>query len=592
MSAVLPEREPLRTLLHADRVKMVYRLVSLNLATAPFMALLVWWAASRTSPDATVAVWFALLLVVTFGRALLTRFYRRAAPQPAAAGRWGRRFTIGAFAAGLLWGTAGMLLFARDDNLSHITVAFLLPGIAATAIATLGPLKGAYHAFVLPLVLPLVVFLFFTGETVYIAIALAACALTAVLMAAAARYSRTVEESLQLRVENLALLDNLSQSNERLQQFNTRLQRETSEGRHAQSRAREQSRRLAMYVEQTPLAVIDTDLSYHVIAWNHGAENMFGYKPAEILGKSLLEAIVPRDNHRLVQDFVDQLKRGKHPGIELLQLVTRNGRMMVGEWHVSTIRDNSGEITGLAAAVQDVTERSHLDRMKNEFITSVSKELHRPLIAMGQAIGTLMNGPRAALTSQAANLIRTVQGHCLQLTSLTETLLEVERLDCEPGGLALKPLSLVSVARRAVADCQGLAESRDIGLDFIEPPPEAIIEGDEAPLLKVFTSLILTAIKSSHEGGCVQVSLAVDEKHGYLSISNRAAAAANDFQAQVMQKLSSPEGPLSHSGGDISLGLFVSRRIIEKQGGKLSLESYHNVGNTFHIELPRSAPAA
>ena len=539
-----------------------------------------------------MGLWFGALCVVIFARATLNHYYRRAHPAAAESPRWGRRFTLGAFATGILWGIAAILLYRTESVPARMLLAFVLPGLAASGIATLGSLIAAYRAFVLPLVGFFVVYLFVAGGTTEAAIAAASLAFAIVLIVAAARYSRSIEQALTLRFENFVLLDSLSASKERLERFSTRLSREVSERGQAENLVREQGRRLAHYIEQTPLAVLEADLQYRIVAWNPAAERMFGYRRAEVLGKNALETLIPRDVQPTAQAFVAELMGGRHAGTGVLQLLTRDGRLMEGEWHVSTLRDEAGKVIGIAAAVQDITERKHLERMKNEFITTVSQELHSPLAAMRTAIGTLINGGAGPIEPRALKLIRTVQEHCERLASLTEAMLDAERMEALPDGLMLQPVSLAELARRAVADCQALAEQREIRVGFVEPAPEALVAGDPERLLKVFSNLINNAIKFSPEGGRVRVSLAADEAFVRLSIADRGTGVSNEFQARLMRKFCVIDGQPAKSTGDISLGLFVVKRMLEKQGGKFAIESFHNIGNAFHIELPRFLPVA
>jgi PAS domain S-box-containing protein len=580
------KQKSLATLLYADKVAMVYRLAPLSVISTPFIGLFAWWTAWSVSAAPSVNIWFISLLVICFCRAMLIRAYRKAPPSPEEAPRWGRRFIISIFALGALWGLAGGILFSTGDPLARLVLAFLLPGIAAAGIGTLGPLKSSYYAFLLPLVTPLAIHLVLSGDVAFTGLGVSSAAFAFVLMAATARYSRTIAESLQLRFEKFALLDSLSRSTERLEWANTCLQREVSERANAESIAKEQSRRLEWYIEQTPLAIIETDLQYRVVAWNPAAESMFGYKHAEMIGKDVMEALTPRDVRNDAYNFIADLMSGKQAGSGPLQLLTRGGRMIVGELHVSVIHDNVGNAIGFAAAVQDITERRQIDRMKNEFITTVSHELHGPLQAMRTATESLMNGAGGRFESQAVNLLRSIQSHCERLTGLTESILDVERMDSGPGGLALQPLSLANLARRAVGECDALAELREVCMSLIEPAVDAIVEGDEDRLLRALTSLIHNAIKSSPEGGRIQVSLSVTESQAHLSIADRRAATPSDFQMRVMKKFSSAENHVFQNGSDISLGLYVSKRLVEKHGGKFSFESFHNVGNTFHIELP------
>jgi PAS domain S-box-containing protein len=113
-------------------------------------------------------------------------------------------------------------------------------------------------------------------------------------------------------------------------------------------------------VDHTPLAIVFGDREGIIRLWNSGAEAMFGYSAAEAIGKSL-DLIVPekhRPKHWEGYDRVMQTGVTKY-GRELLAVpaLTKDGRRISIEFNVALLRDDSGQITGVAATISDVTAR-------------------------------------------------------------------------------------------------------------------------------------------------------------------------------------------------------------------------------------------
>jgi PAS domain S-box-containing protein len=113
-------------------------------------------------------------------------------------------------------------------------------------------------------------------------------------------------------------------------------------------------------VDHTPLAIVFGDREGIIRLWNSGAEAMFGYSAAEAIGKSL-DLIVPekhRPKHWEGYDRVMQTGVTKY-GRELLAVpaLTKDGRRISIEFNVALLRDDSGQIMGVAATISDVTAR-------------------------------------------------------------------------------------------------------------------------------------------------------------------------------------------------------------------------------------------
>ena len=138
------------------------------------------------------------------------------------------------------------------------------------------------------------------------------------------------------------------------------LKKEQKERRKAEMWASEQ--RLALMVEQSPLAVIEWNLDFEVIKWNQAAEQMFGYTAEEALGQHAAELIVPENVRPIVdqvwQDLIDQ-RGGTH---SINDNVTKKGRAITCEWHNTGLINTEGKISGVLSIIQDITARKQAER--------------------------------------------------------------------------------------------------------------------------------------------------------------------------------------------------------------------------------------
>lgn len=579
--------DPLSMLIRADQVAMVYRLAPHNLAVSIVVAFFAWLLAWLTGVGAIIAIWFACTALIIAVRYLLVRRYQRAAPRPREAAAWGRRFIFGSFVMGTAWGVGGIMLFALGDESTRLFLAFILAGVAAVGAGALSALPRAYPAYLLPAILPFAVYLFQEGEPVHLAMAAAALGFVGLTLGVSARWTRSIEETLTLRFENLALLDGLSQSKSRLEKSNAHLKREIEVRSRAESVAREQADKLTMYVVQAPLAIIETDLEYRIVAWNPAAEALFAYRRCDVLGKSVFDLVFPEEARKTGKEFAAKLITARTSDTGLLRSVAHDGRIIVTEWHVSGLRNNSGAAVGFAAAVRDVTERYDIERLKNEFIASVSRELHGPLSALCAALGKLVE---SELPNSVAALVRNARENSERLAGLTKSVIDASQPGDRASDEEAQPVDLCLVVRRAVEAAHSPALRHDVNVALAEPLPEALVAADRGRLTKACSDLMDAGVRQTPEGGTIQVSLSVDEARVHLSIAGCKSAPPGSLRSRMVQPLSRSEAELfSHDGG---LVLYAVRQTIEKWHGKLSFESYHNAGTTFHVELPRWLPEA
>jgi two-component system CheB/CheR fusion protein len=127
----------------------------------------------------------------------------------------------------------------------------------------------------------------------------------------------------------------------------------------------EQFRRMATVIQDSNDAITFQDLDGNILAWNRGAEIMYGYPEAEALSKKIVDT-VPKEYQEEARDFLSSLKRGKLvPSLETKRK-TKDGKI-VDVWLTNTkLTDDKGKLTGIATTERDITERKHSEASLRE----------------------------------------------------------------------------------------------------------------------------------------------------------------------------------------------------------------------------------
>jgi signal transduction histidine kinase len=156
-----------------------------------------------------IAAWLAALLLVTGVRLVAWRIYTAVKPPPASATRWAAVLCALSFAAGCVWGSLGVLFFAPDDPFTLALLTMMLTAIIASALSSLGPYWPAHLCFGIPCALPFCLECLMASERTVVVLGVLAVFFLLFAETFARSIARSVERSLQLRFDNLGLVDEL-----------------------------------------------------------------------------------------------------------------------------------------------------------------------------------------------------------------------------------------------------------------------------------------------------------------------------------------------------------------------------------------------
>ena len=229
------------------------------------------------------------------------------------------------------------------------------------------------------------------------------------------------------------------------------------------------------------------------------------------------------------------------------------------------------------------------DRLKSEFISSVSYELRTPLntiIGFAEILANLYFG---ALNPRQLEYCRGILVSSERLLSIIDDMLDLASLEAGKMSLDIGNVDPRSLVDEVAAVMQDMARSQDLRLSAEYPIEMPIIEGDERRLKQALCNLVSNAIKFTPAGGSIKVTAAVDGELTRLSVSDTGVGIPPEEQARVFEAFTrvrayTGTGRSRQSGP--GLGLSLVKHIFELHGGRVWIESAPGRGTTVICTVP------
>jgi signal transduction histidine kinase len=241
---------------------------------------------------------------------------------------------------------------------------------------------------------------------------------------------------------------------------------------------------------------------------------------------------------------------------------------------------------GTVYTFANVTEEQRLEQMKNDFLSTVSHELRTPLTGVYGAALTLRERGERLTANDRSLLLASLTEQAEGLTRLVEDLLVASGLESDRLLLAQERFEAVKLAREVVEDARLRNTTARVQLVEAE---EAFVLADPARTRQVLENLIDNALKYAGRGP-VRVAVEVGEGVVAFGVSDEGPGIPEDRRERIFEKFYRSDVQMEGGVGGAGLGLYISRELVERMGGRLWVESTRGAGSLFTFELP-SLPA-
>jgi signal transduction histidine kinase/CheY-like chemotaxis protein len=246
-----------------------------------------------------------------------------------------------------------------------------------------------------------------------------------------------------------------------------------------------------------------------------------------------------------------------------------------------------------------LNQRSELDTLKDEFISTVSHELRTPLTSIRGALGLLSSGIIGDVDAKALNLLRIAVTNTDRLIRLINDILDLERMESGRAPLQIRRCSLRDLAQQAIDTMTPMADASSVHL-HLEPStvaqaayPEALFfDGDADRILQVLTNLLSNAIKFSPAASTVRIHTEATSDSILLKVVDEGRGIPTDKLDTIFDRFQQIEPSDARQKGGTGLGLAICRSIIQQHSGSIWAQRNLGLGTTLFVMLPRTTRAS
>src|SRR6202045_3832758 len=378
--------------------------------------------------------------------------------------------------------------------------------------------------------------------------------------------------------------------------------KDVTERRHAEETLQKRTRQLESAVTENQV-IMDNSLDVictideegRFLTVNAACEQLWGYTPAELIGRKYIELVAPDDRERTIATEATLKKTGKLTDF-VNRYIRKDGTCVAVLWS-ATWSESAKTFFGIA---HDVTERAKMEkalegakdeanranRAKSEFLSRMSHELRTPLNAI-LGFGQLLERQNPTPTQRTR--VQHVINAGRHLLGLINEVLDISRIEVGRMQLSLEPVCVAEAIQETLDLMRPLAGERRIQLIAdVDLDATVHVLADRQRFKQVLLNLLTNGVKYTPVSGRVTVSCAAN---GSDKLRIRVADTGPGIAKEKLARLFTPFDRLGAELSNVEgtgLSLALSQRLMQAMGGAIGVEDSCSHGSTFWVELPRT----
>jgi two-component system phosphate regulon sensor histidine kinase PhoR len=243
--------------------------------------------------------------------------------------------------------------------------------------------------------------------------------------------------------------------------------------------------------------------------------------------------------------------------------------------------------------LDDLTPLRRVEEMRADFVANASHELRTPLAALSGFIETLQGQARDDPAART-RFLSIMQAQATRMARLIDDLLSLSRIELNAHLRPNTRVELRNIIRQVVDGLQTLARDREVEIRVTTSTDQVEVLGDRDELLRVFENLIENALKYAASGKRVDITLSADGVRGEARVAVRdyGPGIAPEHLPRLTERFYRVDVADSRAQGGTGLGLALVKHILNRHGGRLTIESTYGQGASFIAVLPLPAGRA
>ena len=369
-------------------------------------------------------------------------------------------------------------------------------------------------------------------------------------------------------------------------------------------------------------AIISAGLQGNIIAWNKGAEDIFGYQEQDVLGKPLT-ILMPERYRGQHQEGLDRMRETGQARVigKMLELagVRKNGTEFPLELSIATWK--TGEGTFYTEIIRDITERKRTEealhalavsleqkvkertaeleiardqalmatRHKSEFLAGMSHELRTPLNAVIGFSEVLLEKMFGDVNPKQEEYLQDILSSGRHLLALINEILDLAKIESGRLELDLSTFDLPTALQNALSLMRERATRHDIRLDLELDERLGEFTADERKVKQILLNLLSNALKFTPDGGNISLIAGLSGGCAEISVADTGIGIAQEDQQKIFEEFFQTGDHVRKREGT-GLGLALTKKFVELHGGLIWVQSEKDHGSRFTFTLPIRGP--
>jgi PAS domain S-box-containing protein len=353
----------------------------------------------------------------------------------------------------------------------------------------------------------------------------------------------------------------------------------------------------AIHTAVTGVVISDCSLpDMPLIYVNPEFERMTGYAADEIVGKNCRFLQGQDTDKSQVDKLRAAIKAGEPCTITLLNY-KKNGESFWNELTISPVKNEQQELTHFIGIQVDVSYRINAlqeliqakelaeesSRLKTDFLNAISHELHTPLTVMLGNLPLLTDSDDLPDAEEIADIAKDIEDSGNYLLELINELLDISRIEQNRLPLFPVPLDIQHVAEETIRSFAAMAGKK--GIDLTHHIDTFTVVADPKRLRQILYNVVGNAIKFT-DSGFVRVDIYRKDNQGIIQVTDTGAGIKPEFLPYVFDVFKQENSTATRSKSGSGLGLAITKKLVELQGGEITVESTYLSGSTFTITFP------